>query len=133
MNLFLETIERRNMDFSRPYWPDREGIVSIGNAKGKIAIYCDESEAIDLAHLYHSEDGFRNEILEAVEAAYPKEQKNPEDEEWPVCPRCKREGTMSDGHVFDGADTVEWWCENCNEVLKKIPAIPSDYRPVIFW
>lgn len=47
--------------------------VHIGNAKGRIAIWCDESEAIDLAMIYGPGDGFYREIMAAIEMAYPKE------------------------------------------------------------
>jgi hypothetical protein len=45
----------------------------VGNAHGRIAVWCDESEAIELAERYHPDDVFRLELMEAVERAYPKE------------------------------------------------------------
>jgi hypothetical protein len=48
----------------------REPIVEIGNAHGRIALYLDETEAIDLAGLYGSYDLAYEELLEAVEKAY---------------------------------------------------------------
>ena len=52
---------------------DRNGVVHIGNASGKIAVYLDETEAIDLAYLYGPRDDAYRELMEAVEIAYPKE------------------------------------------------------------
>lgn len=46
----------------------------IGNPRGRIAVWLDEAEAIDLAHLYGHRDGAYEEILDAVERAYPKEE-----------------------------------------------------------
>jgi hypothetical protein len=51
----------------------RNGVVEIGNARGKIAVYLDETEAIDLAYLYDPRDVAHRELMEAVEVAYPKE------------------------------------------------------------
>lgn len=47
--------------------------VHIGNARGRIAIWCDESDALEMASRYTYPDEFGREILEAVEQAYPKE------------------------------------------------------------
>lgn len=52
--------------------------IHIGNPDGRIVIWCDENEAIDIASHYSYKDGFHREIMEAVEKAYPKE---PEHEE----------------------------------------------------
>lgn len=52
---------------------DRNGVAHIGNAHGKIAVYLNESEAIDLAHHYGPGDAAYDEIMEAVEVAYPKD------------------------------------------------------------
>lgn len=49
---------------------DRDA-VHIGNPKGKIAIWCDESEAIGLANMYGFRDGFFKDIMDAVAKAYP--------------------------------------------------------------
>lgn len=49
----------------------RHGIVEIGNAHGKIAIYCDEGEAWDLYHMFSPEDSFRRDIAYAIQKAYP--------------------------------------------------------------
>jgi hypothetical protein len=46
-------------------------VVEIGSAHGKIALYLTETEAIDLAHLYGLDDTGAQEIMEAVEKAYP--------------------------------------------------------------
>ena len=46
-------------------------VVEIGSAHGKIALYLTEAEAIDLAHLYGLDDIGAQEIMEAVETAYP--------------------------------------------------------------
>jgi hypothetical protein len=53
--------------------PGRNGVVEIGNAHGKVAVYLDEREAIDVALMYGDGDGMYDEILAAVEAAYPRE------------------------------------------------------------
>jgi hypothetical protein len=53
---------------------DEPGVVEIGNAHGKIAIYCDEDEAINIASHYPYPDVFGREILAAVEKAYPKDE-----------------------------------------------------------
>lgn len=50
----------------------RGNIVEIGS--GKIAVYLDESEAIDMAHHYGLDDGFSKDLLKAVEIAYPKQE-----------------------------------------------------------
>ena len=47
--------------------------VHIGNPRGRIAIWCDESEAIDLAHMYGVRDLFYRDIMNAIEEAYPKQ------------------------------------------------------------
>lgn len=44
----------------------------IGNARGRIAVWLDESEAIDLAEFYGPGDEAHAEIMAAVERAYPK-------------------------------------------------------------
>lgn len=49
----------------------RRGVVEIGDADGRIAVYLNESSAIDLAYLYDSRDPFRSELLNAVSVAYP--------------------------------------------------------------
>lgn len=40
---------------------------------------------------------------------------------------------MSDGHIFDGDDYIEYWCENCDKILLRIPYTPVDFDgfPVI--
>jgi hypothetical protein len=53
-------------------------VVKIGNSHGRIAIYCDETEALDLAAMYTYPDGFGREILDAVERAYPPESNDEE-------------------------------------------------------
>jgi hypothetical protein len=45
----------------------------IGNARGRIAVWLDESEAIDLAHHFGPRDLAYTELLEAVERAYPRD------------------------------------------------------------
>lgn len=49
------------------------GVVHIGNPVGRIAIWCDEREAMDIANWYGPRDLFYREVVEAVEKAYPKE------------------------------------------------------------
>ena len=44
----------------------------IGNPRGRIAVYLDEREAIDMAEHYGSHDLFSKELMDAVERAYPK-------------------------------------------------------------
>ena len=46
----------------------------IGSSHGRIALWLTESQAIDLAHLYGLDDIGAQEIMEAVEAAYPEEE-----------------------------------------------------------
>ena len=43
----------------------------IGNGRGRIALWLDETEAIDLAYLYGLNDLGAKELLDAVERAYP--------------------------------------------------------------
>lgn len=50
----------------------RVGEQHIGNPNGLIAIWCDESEAIDIATHYLWPDEFGREIMQAIERAYPK-------------------------------------------------------------
>lgn len=45
----------------------------IGNAHGRIAVWLDEQEALDLAAHFPYPDLFGAELAEAVERAYPKE------------------------------------------------------------
>ena len=56
------------------------------------------------------------------------------DENFPICPDCGRVGTMTDDHIFEGADFIAWWCENCDKELKRIKVNPNEheYTPVIF-
>lgn len=49
------------------------GEVHIGNNRGKIALWLDETEAIDLAYKYGLDDLGSKELLNAVEVAYPNE------------------------------------------------------------
>lgn len=49
-----------------------DGTVHVGNAHGKIAIWCDESEAIEIAEFYGPRDAFYKEVMKAVSVAYPK-------------------------------------------------------------
>lgn len=49
----------------------RRAVVEIGNAHGRIALYLDEREAIDLAEHYGRSDEAYRELMEAVEKAYP--------------------------------------------------------------
>lgn len=50
----------------------RVKVVKIGDVHtGRIALYLDEQAAIDLAWLYGPRDGFFDEIMLAVEEAYP--------------------------------------------------------------
>jgi len=51
--------------------PDRDGIVRIGNPKGKIALYLDENEAMDVMYFYGPRDGAYRELWDAIVAAYP--------------------------------------------------------------
>lgn len=46
--------------------------VKIGNSRGKICLYLDEGEAIDLAYKYGLDDAGAKELLDAVERAYPE-------------------------------------------------------------
>jgi hypothetical protein len=50
----------------------RGPVVEIGNAQGRIAVYLNETEAIDLAHLYGPSDRAYDELMDAVERAYPQ-------------------------------------------------------------
>ena len=56
----------------------------IGSAKGRIALWLTESEAIDLAHLYGLDDIGAQEIMDAVEKAYPAPTK--EERTWVTTP-----------------------------------------------
>lgn len=58
---------------SAVYWPDRDGVVRVGNARGKVALYLDEVEAFLLADLYGDRDSCREELINAAIAAYPEE------------------------------------------------------------
>lgn len=49
------------------------GEVHIGTNSGKIALWLDETEAVDLAYKYGLDDLGAQELLKAVEVAYPKE------------------------------------------------------------
>ena len=46
--------------------------IHIGNPNGRIAVWCDEDEAVELALVYGPRDGFYREVMDAVEQAYPK-------------------------------------------------------------
>lgn len=50
----------------------RRAAVEIGNARGRIALYLDETEAIDLAHHYGPGDAAYEELMAAIERAYPQ-------------------------------------------------------------
>jgi hypothetical protein len=52
----------------------RPGEQHIGNPHGLIAIWCNESEAFDIASHYPWPDKLSQEIGEAVERAYPKDE-----------------------------------------------------------
>lgn len=56
----------------------RYGIVEIGNPRGKIALYLDEQEAIDMAWHYGPRDTFYDEMMKAVEQAYPPPSDEPQ-------------------------------------------------------
>jgi hypothetical protein len=45
---------------------------------------------------------------------------------------CGREATQSDGHIFEGHDYIEWWCETCGQIVQRVNVEPSEYIPVIF-
>lgn len=45
-------------------------IVEIGDADGLIALFLDETAAVDLAYLYGPSDDAYDEIMRAVEEAY---------------------------------------------------------------
>jgi hypothetical protein len=47
-------------------------IERIGNPRGRIALYLDEVEAIDMAYKYGLDDEGAKELLAAVERAYPE-------------------------------------------------------------
>ena len=49
------------------------GAVHIGNPKGKIAVWCDETQANDLISLYGPNDGFTQDLRGAIEEAYPED------------------------------------------------------------
>lgn len=50
-----------------------KGEVHIGSSNGKIAVWCTESEAYDMANTYGERDGFFEEMMDAIKLAYPKE------------------------------------------------------------
>lgn len=52
-------------------YPHESHVVKIGNSRGRIALYLDETEAIDLAHHYGPGDLAYDELMDAVEQAYP--------------------------------------------------------------
>lgn len=52
-------------------------VEKIGNPRGRIALYLDESEAIDMAYKYGLDDAGSVELLAAVERAYPPESDEP--------------------------------------------------------
>ena len=54
-----------------------DGTVHIGNARGRIAIWCDESEATEIAQLYLPTDGFYKDVMWAIEKAYLKDDASP--------------------------------------------------------
>jgi len=47
-------------------------VTQIGNAHGLIAVWCDLQEAQDLADRFREDDGFRAEILAAIDRSYPE-------------------------------------------------------------
>lgn len=49
----------------------REQVIEIGDEDGRIALYLNEPAAIDLAHTFGPSDSAYNEIMDAVERAYP--------------------------------------------------------------
>lgn len=51
--------------------------VHIGNPRGRIALWLDDTEAIDMALHYGPGDGAYRELMEAVEKAYPAELNEP--------------------------------------------------------
>lgn len=52
-------------------------IVRIGNCRGRIALYLDETDAIDMAEHYGSADGAYDELMAAVAKAYPPTEFDP--------------------------------------------------------
>lgn len=46
--------------------------VEIGDGNGKIVLFLNETSAIDLAQLYGPSDGAYDELMQAVERAYPE-------------------------------------------------------------
>ena len=57
-----------------PHISGKGHTVHIGNARGRIAVWLDEEEAIDMAEHYGSRDLFSEELMWAVEKVYPKEE-----------------------------------------------------------
>ena len=54
-----------------PGWSAWTAAVKIGNPRGRIALYLDETEATELAEHYGPGDLAYDELMQAVEAAYP--------------------------------------------------------------
>lgn len=50
-----------------------------------------------------------------------------------VCLDCGREATQSDDHVFEGANWIEWWCEDCDKIIERVAVDPVPYVPVVFF
>ena len=48
----------------------------VGNPRGLIAIWCDESEALDIADRYRYPDTFGIDIIKAVQRAYPRDEED---------------------------------------------------------
>lgn len=58
----------------KSFTPDRDGVVSIGVANGKIAVYLDEDGANNLIAAFGGEDGLSKDIARAILAAYPDDE-----------------------------------------------------------
>lgn len=50
---------------------DERGVVRIGDARGKVAVYLDETGCYDLAACFRSDDLFVDELHKAAALAYP--------------------------------------------------------------
>lgn len=62
----------------RAHVGNSKDVVHIGNPRGKIAIWCDDSEALDIAYSYSPQDRFYQEIMDAVVKAYPPSEQEEE-------------------------------------------------------
>lgn len=56
----------------------KRGVVKIGNARGRIALYLDKREAYDLAAMFSYPDKAGPELLAAIDLAYPKRESDRE-------------------------------------------------------